>query len=468
MVLDSKGNTLVQVMITAGIMSILALGLAQIITSQYREVKAIDEKTPQQPGWKAASPGNFSTDAQAACTGFINTVSGSETPGWSPSADKKYAKERKDMFDLNEVEYPVEFANYQRNSHIAVTTNAKGHLLWTQDYGKTDDNFMLIPRTVLIKKDVIGVLSSENLLIYTSGGSYKNMIPIGPNTPVVFGNEAIAYLVPAHLLNYQDYAGKLILETGEFPALQEWAYVILFKPEDKEFIAAIQFTGGPRPRTLPAKFDVYRKNIAKSLVKLRYSNKGTINGALLTTDNQKLFIIQGLKVSLLDTVNIMVESTFDLEFQGIQNASLDPKNNLIVIGLGTKDKHNRPFLSIYSLSGKLLWEYELRNPQLHQPPVSGSNGEVYIIDAGNLNYISDGKLKWTYPLKGVGKALMTVTKDNAVILLQGRILSLVNSSGKETFSLTVTKEEESFDAPPSVDSMGRIYIASDKKLYCFE
>ena len=385
----------------------------------------------------------------------------------SPLTDKIYAKERKDMFDLNGVEYPVEFANYQRNSHIAVTTRAKGQLLWAKDYSKADENFMLIPRAVLIKKDVIGVLSSENLLIYSSDGSFKKMIPIAPNTPVVFGSKAIAYLVHSHLLNYQDYSGKLILERGEFPLLQQWAYILLFKPEDKEFIAAVQFEA-PRPRVLPKEFDIYRKNIPKSLVKLRYSNKGAIDWAMLTTDNKRLVISQGPKVSLLDTVNIIVESTFNLEFQAIQNASLDTKNNLIVIGLGPKDKRTRPYVSSYSLSGKMLWEYELRNPQIHQPPVSGSNGEVYIIDAGNLNSISNAKLKWSHPLKGTSKALMTVTEDNTVILLQGALLSLVDSAGKETFSLTVTKEEESFDSPPSVDSLGRIYIAGDKKLYCFQ
>ena len=54
------------------------------------------EKTAQFLGWKAASSANFSTYAQVACTGFINTVSGSKTPGWSVVGGR-YTKLCKEM-----------------------------------------------------------------------------------------------------------------------------------------------------------------------------------------------------------------------------------------------------------------------------------------------------------------------------------------------------------------------------------
>jgi len=41
------------------------------------------EKTAQQFGWKTASSTNFSANTQTTCAGFINTVSGSKTPGRS-------------------------------------------------------------------------------------------------------------------------------------------------------------------------------------------------------------------------------------------------------------------------------------------------------------------------------------------------------------------------------------------------
>lgn len=372
------------------------------------------------------------------------------------------------MFSLEGSAYPVEYANYQFNSHLSIDCRAKGNILWAKEYSEADEGFMLIPRSVLIKDDNIGVLSTENLLVYKPDGSFRYMLPIGSNTPVVFGKEAMAYLVPANLLNYQDYSGKLILETGEFPSMEEWAYIVLFKPEKKEFIAAVHFTGGPKPMMQPETFDVYRKQIEKSLVKWRYDGDGPLDRAMLTTDNRKIVIMRKSKVNLLDIMNINVESGFDLEFEEIGTASLDTENNLVFIGRGARNKGVRPFLTKVSLAGKLLWEHELRNPQTHQPPVCGSGGQVYVVDGGQLKSIDKGSLKWKLELKSKEQALMTITRDNSVILLQGNHLSVIYETGKEKFSSKITNDEESFDAPPAVDSQGRIYIASDKKLYCFE
>ena len=43
------------------------------------------DQTPQQPRWATSSSANFSTNTQTTCEGFINTVGGSKTPGWSGS-----------------------------------------------------------------------------------------------------------------------------------------------------------------------------------------------------------------------------------------------------------------------------------------------------------------------------------------------------------------------------------------------
>ena len=377
------------------------------------------------------------------------------------------AKTRGDMFRLDGVAYPMEYANYQLNSYVPVMSGATGKLLWSRNFSEANENFLLIPRAVLIKGDHIGVLSTDNLLIYRPDGAYQHMIPLGSGTPVVFGRSAIAYLVPAYLLNYEKYSGKLILEEGEFPALREWADVMLFQPDDDEFIAAVQFTGGPRPAVLPKEYDIYRKKIEKSFVRWKYGGEGTIDSAMITNDNRKIVIIQKSKVSLFDIVNITLESGFDLAFDEIETASLDLQNNLVFIGRGAKNKGLHPYLSKCALSGKILWEYQVHNPQTHQPPVSGNDGRIYLVDRDHLECI-DKTLKWKLDLKNKDNALMTVTSNNAVILLQGNQLSVVDGDGKVKFSLQITDEEESFDAPPAVDSNGRIYIASDKKLYCYE
>ena len=372
------------------------------------------------------------------------------------------------MFMLDRVEYPVEFANYQRNSNVFLDTQAQGKLAWAKNFGEEYANMTLLPSAVLISGDQIGVQSSENLFVYKADSRFHYMVPIGYNTPVIFGNNAIAYIVPAFLLTYQDYAGKLLLEMGEFPSLREWAYVLLFLPGKDDFLAAVQFTGGPRPLNLPENFDIYRKRIEKSRVLWRYAEDGTIDRAMLTTNKRTMVIIQRQKVSLLETVNISVESSFDIDFNEIGAASLDIANNLVVIGRGQKRRGLRSVLSVITLSGTIIWDYELRNPQTHQPPACGNSGQVYVADAGYVKSISNGLLKWKHPLKSNDKAWMTITKNDSVVLLCGNQLSVIDEHGVERFSTQVTTDQEHFDAPVALDAQGRIYVASDKKLYCYE
>ncbi|HPI91844.1 MAG TPA: PQQ-binding-like beta-propeller repeat protein [Deltaproteobacteria bacterium] len=392
------------------------------------------------------------------CNGYEKTI----------DSKGKDAKERDTMFKLDGVEYPVEYANYQRNSHVRVAVRATGRERWAKAYREADEDVFPAPRTVLVKGDVLGVLSVDNLLVYKSDGSFQYMVPLGNNTPVVFGREAFAYIIPAYLLNYQEYIGKPILEQGEFPTLGEWAYVLLFKPGNDDFMAVVQFTGGPKPRELPQRFDLYRKQIEKSLVRWRYSGEGSIDHAMLTTGGRMFVVVQGRKVNLVETVDMKVVSGFDLEYDEVESASLDTKDNLVIIGRGAKNKGERPWLTKLSLKGSVLWEYELRNPQTHQPPACGGAEKVYVPDSNRLLCIDNGRLGWDQPMKGAGKAWLTVAQGDEVVSVQDRQLSLFDSAGSVKFSVQMTQEEEGFNATPALDAQGRIYVAGNRRLYCFE
>ena len=394
----------------------------------------------------------------SCCDGFEKTF---EHKGIIP-------KERDTMFKLDSVEYPVQFANAQKNSRIGLSAGVKGILRWSKEYREAEEDITPAPWIVLVRGDTIGVVSPDNLLIYATDGSYKYMLPIGQNTPVVFGSGAFAYLGHSYLLNYQDYSKKVILEGGEFPSMEKWSYVMVFKPGMRDFLAAVQFTGGPRPSGKPPYFDVYRKEIEKSRVRADYYGEGTIKHAMLTNDGGRFVLIQGLRVNMVETVNMKVESHFDHGYTDVQSASLDPAGNLVFIGRGAKNRGDRPYLSTFTLAGRLLWECQIQDPQVQQPPACGGSGQVYVIDAGSLKSISNGRVAWSHPIKGRDKAWITVTKDDAAIVVQAGWLTVYDATGTVKFSVQASKDGEYFDAPPVVDAKGRIYMAGNKKLYCFE
>lgn len=371
------------------------------------------------------------------------------------------------MFDIQGIEYPMQYANYQRNSRVPVSTTAAGKLKWTQAFSDANENFQLTPRAVLINGTVVGVLSTDNLLLYDTGGAYDEMVPLGTATPVIFGGKAIAYLEPAFLLNYRDYHKKQILESGEFPAVDQWAYALLLKPGPLDFLAVVQSTGGPHPAP-PPEFDIFRKEIKKSRMELHQNGNGTLKAALLTTDSQHLVTVLGKTVQLWDAARITPASQFDLDFDTIESVSLSPDNALVIVGHGAMNKGDRPYLAVYGPDGKQKWLYLLRGPQTAFPPVCGGKGQVYIVAENKLQCIAAGKLLWACPLDGSGDVLMTVTANDDVLMVRKNRLTRVDVSGNAQFSIEITEAAEYFDAPPSVDASGRIYVASDKNLYCFE
>ena len=129
------------------------------------------KKTSQQPRWKAPSSGNFSPHAQTTCEGFISTVSGSKTPGWSAEETLKringgYFKgeinfgETKNFGKIEEPELTghvsIDFIGIQRaaikviiNAICAINSSAARHktldkLRWYALSGTEDSDLVLV------------------------------------------------------------------------------------------------------------------------------------------------------------------------------------------------------------------------------------------------------------------------------------------------------------------------------------
>lgn len=372
------------------------------------------------------------------------------------------------MFEFEGVAYPVQYANYQRNSYVPVELKAQGKLSWMKRYDDDQKGVSLIPQAVLINKGDVGIQSVQNFLVYKGNGEYRAQIPLEQNTPVIFGKGAGAYVEPGGLLNYRDYEGNLLLESVNIPALKEWAYLILLMPGTDDFFAGVQYTGGPIHLKHPKEYDLYRIPVEKSMRSWSYDGTGRIDQILLTTDNQTFVIVQGEKVQLIKSSDGQVLSSFESGVTDVETASLDPNNNLIIIGEVERGGSSSSYMKGINLTGKGGWEYRLRNPQINQPPVSGPNGHVYVIESRVLRNLENGSVRWEYPLKARGKSWLTIAKNNEVILINGKNLVVLSPQGEERISFIITEDDENFDAPPALDSEGKLYIASDKKLYVYE
>ncbi|MBU8922137.1 MAG: hypothetical protein KOO63_10005, partial [Bacteroidales bacterium] len=197
-----------------------------------------------------------------------------------------------------------------------------------------------------------------------------------------------------------------------------------------------------------------------------YEFPGTINHALLSSDEKMLVCIVGETVTLYNTEDGKVEGEFKTGMIDPVLASLSLEGELILTGSMEDEEGAKMFCKAFLLTGEELWTNSLIAPALVQPPACGEDRHVYLIDNMCLKCLAGGELKWSTPPFFDEKAVLTVTKGNYVLVHSGAVLYLYDPAGERIFESIISKEGDEFGIPPAVDSQGRIYIISDSKLYC--
>jgi len=380
------------------------------------------------------------------------------------------------MFSIDGVAYPLRFANFQRNSLVTVDIKPRWKFLWAKNYAETDPNIILAPYSIQIRENSIGVSSNAEMLVYDASGAYKYKEGISTAAPVVFGRNAMAFVRESLLLKYQDYNREILRDHGSISHLDEYSYALLFKPSLEQILSVVQFTGGPHRK--PMTFRACLSNLEDDSFDWIYEGEGVLDHAALSKDGSRIVIIQGDEVISINAQSGERTEPYKIDLENAIVASLDINDNLIIFGenieiIGDEEDENAEekshrFLKGFSPTGEELWSVELNNPSINQPPVCGGSGEVYVIDNRMVNCHKDGELLWQYILKSSAETWLTVTKNDYIIVLNGNFLTILNSDGVKQYEDMFCKTDETFETPVAVDKSGRLYVAGNRNLYCFE
>jgi hypothetical protein len=306
-------------------------------------------------------------------------------------------------------------------------------------------------------------MTSTQLLVFDAQGSPRYHL----SGPAIFGESAIAFVLPSRLMNYQDYEQKMLSEALPIPGYQDWTSLKLLIPRWDEILAAVSFGGGPQRR--PRWSFIALREVGESLSKWSILGDGFIDHVLASKDEKNLFVLQDETVKVINTLDGNELTHFVMKLQRGETASLDHADNLVVVGKDVgEDAQTGYMLKTYSKEGKLLNQSPLSKPHTNQPPACGTNGHIFLVDGDQVKCIQNGCELWEYPLAGVEDSWITVTKDNAVLVVNSGILHFIDSKGGLIFKKILTLDKESFTAPASVGENGNIYVASDKHLYCLK
>jgi len=366
------------------------------------------------------------------------------------------------MFDLNGISYPVRFANYQRNSFVALEPRVSGEAVWSKKWFEINPNLNILPMDILLSGNYIGIRDGTSLLLLDDRGKFVKLAIIGENTPVVFAGKTFACLNHAFLLEYTDYDGTRRLEKRPVPSMEAFTGLILFRPKEDDFLVATHFTGGPS-REKP-RFYVCRTRIEEIDPQWYYTGDGRLDQALLTSDEKTLVTIRENKVTTLNPENGDKTKEFETGYAGFLSASLDLDNNLVMIG---RVDPTGWILKKTSLTGEEIWSYRLSDPKPFQPPACGPDDRVYVADGIKVICLAGGKTIWEKIFPG-GHPLLTICAGNAAVILDSGILYVLDNKGETIARLVLTQSDELFEAAPAIDAAGRIYAAGTEKLYRME
>ncbi len=406
------------------------------------------------------------------------------------------------MFDLRIVEYPVWFANLQRNNHLEVPTEAKGTLAWKKTFSEMQPGEMFwrgkhhavekeswdrmvfqVPTQVLVSGGNIGVASSEHLFLFNPMGKLTLLTSAGgggTSKPVVFGNRAFAYTDDIPYLMVQEYGGTFVLNQKTFPFLDTWSGAFLLLPREDELIAVVQYTGGPQRN--PKKHYIYKRSFNENDDGFAWvvERQGSLTQALLTEDEKTILLVQGSRVISLDTEDGKEIRSFDSGFSESATAILDLSGNIVVAGRKAGRSEDQWFLACFDQSGKSLWEHSLSvelgtNRSWHmQPPAAGMNDRIYIVEGHSLQRLDSGQVVWRQRLQKSESHWLTVTSNEWIITLSGPVLEVFRDDGTRIFRLALSlpsefeNKRERFSAPVAVDALGKLYVASSNGVYCIE
>ncbi len=323
----------------------------------------------------------------------------------------------------------------------------------------------MLPLNLLVKEDYIGVRSANHFLLYDQRGGFRHDREVGLHTPVVFGDQGLAYFGQSNLLNFETYSGEPELDMKDIMGLHEYSRLLLFKPTAEKLLVALQFHGSPQMTT--KSYDIFTVKVEERMPEWQFSGDGVIDHVMLTNDQQTMVVVRQSKVTLLDCNDGTVVREFDLPFQEVTTASLDPQDNLVVIAEKETEEYTGPTLELFDLTGSSLWSANLNSPREEQPPCCDAEGHIFVIDGLMLKCFVAGELKWEQTLSGGDNVWLTATKDG-VVCIDGLSLRSFDTDGEELFNIEITKQAEEFHAPAALDSGGRIYVAGTERLYCFE
>jgi len=375
-----------------------------------------------------------------------------------------------DMREQTMVLYPRVFADWQHSSSQAQTTSATGEKLWfvpNQEGGATG-----YPAVMVVTEAGLTVQYGDRFRQLRFDGTVAWEIAIDPGLAIFADTKAIYYLGPDLTLQGMTFERRAILGEYSIPRCGPRGSVVMVQPRGNKYFLMQTYN---RAREMvvddPPESDSYhlmlKRAEERTEVDWLHDFEGSALPGLVTHDNSRVVLLTPAgRVTVFDIASGKTVGSFDIPKAGLQQASLDHNDQLVIL---LYDAEAHPTLVSYSLAGERRWSFLLPPAGRRgavQPPAIGADNRAAHIWGDTLWVVAEGALKWRCPVPPSRFAQhVTLLGDNSLLLTAANAVLHLDADGALLFE-TYFKPEEQVTTPAVVDGGGRIYVGTTAGIHC--
>lgn len=349
------------------------------------------------------------------------------------------------------------FNNLKLDALLPYNLSAKGILAWKLEYNTQNipggaNSLTMLDDSKLILDHSIVYFVVDTLNQKVLGFQRKSV-----NTFIIPINNQEFYAFSGYRLVKNKYDSFQNPPNDDYfiPGLGEYSNLMLFIPNIDTYISGIQEFGNPdKPER---KFVILEKNYFGYNDKWGQVFNGLIPKPPVSLDGN-IVVAQKDLISIVDSNGKVKEIKAEL----LPISCSIGADNLIYMLCRIK---SRNFIRVMDFDGNVRWECQTSIAQLNQPPIVSKGSTVFLIGSSKIEAFANSAKLWEFQLTGtdIEHQLASISNDEILLVSDCDKLLCINEAGEQVWAFKVAKGE-TIMTQPVLDSVGKVFIATDKKI----
>lgn len=352
--------------------------------------------------------------------------------------------------------YPTYFANTMRNSFVNRSTRISGSPEWKAGKPASDEDQ---PRALFTWADHVAVESESTLRLFD-----KNVTQLWSRTkaggsPAAVGDSLAYYQDEQFYLTGVDIGGKARLSDADFPNAVDPAFqVALLAPRKDDFLAVIQFTGGPEGLSPKVYVEAtrYGRNLSAWVKEL--DGTQVLEPLYIPAQERLIVFLDDIIFFDANTGNEISRHPYIIAPAG---CCADTSGNLYMIGAPA----GKNMLVMMSAAGQEVWRWEDNSSSAPvkngRRPILGTANQVFLLIGTSVIALTAGKQDWTFDTEGPSPDYGTALADGSLLVTAGNMLYRLDNEGNAVLEADA---ESRILTPPVIDAEGSIFVATASEL----